>query len=40
MRPVGSTRVLKVDARVVAATHRDLEKAVKDGAFRRISSTA
>ena len=41
VRPVGSTRVLNVDARVVAATHRDLERAVKDGALpRRTSSTA
>jgi DNA-binding NtrC family response regulator len=35
LRPVGSSRVLNVDARVVAATHRDLDQAVKDGAFRQ-----
>jgi transcriptional regulator with GAF, ATPase, and Fis domain len=34
IRPVGSERVLRVDARVVAATHRDLEAMVKDGSFR------
>jgi transcriptional regulator with GAF, ATPase, and Fis domain len=32
--PVGSSRTQKVDVRVIAATHRDLEKAVADGAFR------
>lgn len=31
---VGSTRVKKVDVRVVAATNRNLEKAVKEGVFR------
>jgi len=31
---VGSTSTLKVDARVIAATHRDLEKASQDGTFR------
>jgi len=31
---VGGTRTLKVDVRVVAATHRDLEAAVDSGAFR------
>jgi len=31
---VGGERVLNVDVRVVAATHRDLPRAVRDGAFR------
>jgi DNA-binding NtrC family response regulator len=35
VRPVGATRVLKVDVRVIAATHRDLEEAVAGGAFRQ-----
>jgi len=35
VRPVGGARVLNVDARVVAATHRDLERAVKEGGFRQ-----
>ena len=33
--PVGDTRVLKADVRVVAATNMDLEKAVAEGAFRQ-----
>jgi transcriptional regulator with GAF, ATPase, and Fis domain len=32
--PVGATRALKVDVRVVAATHRALESAVSPGVFR------
>jgi two-component system NtrC family response regulator len=32
--PLGSHRTLKVDVRVVAATHRDLGVAVQDGSFR------
>ena len=32
--PVGSDRGLKVDTRIVAATHRDLAKLVEDGRFR------
>jgi DNA-binding NtrC family response regulator len=31
---VGGNRQIPVDARVVAATHRDLEKAIKEGQFR------
>ncbi len=33
-RRLGGTEDLKVDVRVIAATNRDLEKAVKDGSFR------
>jgi formate hydrogenlyase transcriptional activator len=32
--PVGSSRTIKVNVRVVAATNRDLEKAVQSGGFR------
>ena len=32
--PVGSTRPIPVTPRVVAATHRDLDQAVRDGTFR------
>ncbi len=32
--PVGSDRPVKVDVRILAATHRDLEKRVADGGFR------
>jgi Nif-specific regulatory protein len=34
-RPVGGTAEVKVDVRVIAATHRDLEKEVKTGRFRQ-----
>jgi two-component system, NtrC family, response regulator HydG len=34
-RPVGATGDVKVDVRIVAATHRDLDKDVKSGRFRQ-----
>jgi transcriptional regulator with GAF, ATPase, and Fis domain len=34
IKPVGATTVRKVDVRVVAATNRDLRKAIRDGDFR------
>ncbi len=34
VRPVGETRTEKVDVRIVAATHRDLKRAVAEGEFR------
>ncbi|MBI2447079.1 MAG: sigma-54-dependent Fis family transcriptional regulator, partial [Candidatus Omnitrophica bacterium] len=33
-RMVGSTRVLKIDVRIIAATNRNLERIVKEGRFR------
>jgi len=35
LRPLGGGRVQKVDVRVIAATHRDLERAVREGTFRQ-----
>ncbi len=35
IRRVGATRPIKVDVRVIAATNRDVEKAVASGKFRR-----
>ena len=34
VRPVGGSKVRKVDARIVAATHRNLEELVREGRFR------
>ncbi len=34
IRPVGSTREISIDVRIIAATHRDLPKAVAEGRFR------
>ncbi len=34
VRPVGSTEAIKVDVRVISATHRDLQEMMKDGKFR------
>jgi len=34
IRPLGSSDTMKVDVRVIAATHRDLRKDVADGRFR------
>jgi len=34
VRPVGANREREVDVRVVAATHRDLQRAVREGRFR------
>ena len=35
VRPVGSTRSYSVDTRVIAATNKDLETAIKDGSLRQ-----
>ncbi|MBD66409.1 MAG: hypothetical protein CME62_14455 [Halobacteriovoraceae bacterium] len=34
IEPVGATQTIDIDARVIAATHRDLEKMVEEGSFR------
>jgi DNA-binding NtrC family response regulator len=34
VRPVGSAQPVKVNVRILAATNRDLEQAIKDGSFR------
>lgn len=34
IEPIGSTETFPIDVRVIAATHRDLEKAVAEGKFR------
>ncbi|MDR3749733.1 MAG: sigma-54 dependent transcriptional regulator [Acidobacteriota bacterium] len=35
VRPVGGTRAVPINVRILAATNRDLEEAVKQGTFRR-----
>jgi DNA-binding NtrC family response regulator len=35
IRPVGSTERVRIDVRIVAATHRDLESAIRTGGFRQ-----
>jgi DNA-binding NtrC family response regulator len=35
IRPVGSTRTVPINVRILAATNRDLEQAVQQGTFRR-----
>ena len=35
IRPVGSTKTVSIDVRILAATNRDLESAVAQGSFRR-----
>ena len=40
IRPVGSTETKRVNVRLIAATHRDLDAAVERGTFARISTTA
>ena len=40
IRPVGASRVVKVDVRIVAATNRDLERASETGQFRHDLSFA
>jgi two-component system response regulator GlrR len=34
VRPIGSTQSVKVDVRIISATHRNLEEAIKAGQFR------
>jgi two-component system response regulator GlrR len=34
VRPIGSTQAVKVDVRIISATHRNLEEAIKAAAFR------
>jgi transcriptional regulator with PAS, ATPase and Fis domain len=35
IRPVGATALIRTDVRIIAATNRDMEKAVRTGAFRQ-----
>ena len=34
IRPIGTTQTLQVDVRIISATHRNLEEAIKGGSFR------
>ena len=34
IRPIGETRDIDIDVRVIAATHKDLKKAIREGLFR------
>jgi transcriptional regulator with PAS, ATPase and Fis domain len=34
VRPVGGNQIREIDVRIVAATHKDLKSAIKDGKFR------
>jgi two-component system, NtrC family, response regulator GlrR len=34
VRPIGSTQTIPVDVRIVSATHRNLDEAIKNGSFR------
>ncbi len=34
VRPIGSTQTIRVDVRIISATHRNLEEAIKAGVFR------
>jgi len=34
VRPIGSTQSVKIDVRIISATHRNLEEAIKAGTFR------
>ena len=36
---LGGTEAVKVDVRMIAATNKDLEKAIAAGTFRRICTT-
>ncbi|WP_100655640.1 sigma 54-interacting transcriptional regulator [Alteromonas flava] len=34
IRPVGSSKVIDIDVRIISATHKDLEKEMREGGFR------
>ena len=39
VEPLGTNESLRVDVRVISATHRDLKERIADGSFRRTSTT-